>query len=79
MLDFQIQVLKDDSDRLQAAYPGGNAEQIAQNEEVVQESWDALQQRAQQRKEELKEAGNLYRFLASVSLELLRAEFTKGV
>ncbi|XP_064623906.1 spectrin beta chain, non-erythrocytic 2-like isoform X3 [Lineus longissimus] len=65
-LEAQIQVLKDDSARLQAAYPGGNAEQIAQHEEVVQENWDALQQRAQQRKEELKEAGNLYRFLASV-------------
>ncbi|XP_074649217.1 spectrin beta chain-like isoform X2 [Tubulanus polymorphus] len=65
-LEAQINVLRDDSNRLQAAYPGGNAEQIQEQEGIVVENWQALQHRATQRADELNEAGNLFKFLASV-------------
>lgn len=62
---LQLQVLVDDAARLQEAYPGGNAEQIAQHQAVVVENWAILQEKAAQRKEELQAALDLYRFLAS--------------
>jgi spectrin beta len=61
---FQLQVLVDDAARLQEAYPGGNAEQIAHHQSVVVENWGILQDKAAQRKEELQAALDLYRFLA---------------
>ncbi len=64
---LQLQVLVDDSARLQEAYPGGNAEQIEQQQALVVENWGILQERAAQRREDLQAALDLYRFLASVS------------
>ena len=65
---LQLQVLVDDSARLQEAYPGGNAEQIAQQQAVVIENWTILQEKAAQRKDNLLAALDLYRFLTLVSL-----------
>ncbi|KAK2186885.1 hypothetical protein NP493_185g03007 [Ridgeia piscesae] len=62
-LEAQLQVLVDDSARLQEAYPGGNAEQIAQQQAVVIENWTILQEKAAQRKDNLLAALDLYRFL----------------
>ena len=61
-----LQVLVDDSARLQAAYPGSNAEHIAEQQALVVENWNTLQERASRRKEELHAAADLHRFLADV-------------
>ena len=60
------QVLVDDSARLQAAYPGGNAEHIAAQQALVVESWNTLQERMSRRKEELQASCDLQRFFSSV-------------
>ncbi|XP_066281028.1 spectrin beta chain, non-erythrocytic 5-like isoform X2 [Branchiostoma lanceolatum] len=65
-LEAQLQVLIDDSARLQALFPGGNAEQIAEQQEVLVSSWNALQERTVQRREELQQALDFQKFLASV-------------
>ena len=65
---FQLQVLVDDSSRLEAAYPGGNAEQISQQRSIVLENWKILQEKAEERKDNLNAAIDLYRFLADVSV-----------
>ena len=64
---FQLQVLIDDSKRLQKEFPGGNAEQIAQQEAIVLENWGILQEKAAQRKKDLLDAQHHYRFMAAVS------------
>jgi len=58
----QIQVLIDDSARLQETYPGENAEQIEHLQATVVENWGILQDRAAQRKDELKAAEELHRY-----------------
>lgn len=65
----------DDSARLQAAYPGSNAEHIAEQQALVVENWNALQEKASKRKEELLAATDLQRFLAHVSVVLPLMEF----
>lgn len=65
-LIFQLQVLIEDSTRLQQTYPGENAEQIEQLQATVVENWGILQDRAMQRKEELVSTMDLHRFLADV-------------
>ncbi len=65
---FQLQVLIDDSARLQETYPGGNADQIAQQQSVVVENWGILQEKAQQRKDDLQAAEDFFRFMAAVCL-----------
>lgn len=59
-------MLVDDSARLQAAYPGGNAEHIKAQQALVVDSWNALQDRMARRKEELQASHDLQRFLTSV-------------
>ena len=54
----------DDSKRLQEDFPGGNADQIAQQEKIVLENWNILQDRAQERKKQLADAESHYRFMA---------------
>lgn len=56
----------DDSVRLQAAYPGGNAEHIAQQQGLVVDQWSALQDKVAQRKDQLKESLQLQKFLSMV-------------
>lgn len=62
------QVLVDDSARLQAAYPGSNAEHIAEQQALVVENWNTLQEKASKRKEQLLAAADLQKFLAHVSV-----------
>lgn len=59
------QVLVDDSARLQAEYPGGNADHIRAQQALVVDSWNALQERMGRRKEELQASSDLQRFLTS--------------
>ncbi|XP_043236847.1 spectrin beta chain, non-erythrocytic 2-like isoform X8 [Amphibalanus amphitrite] len=61
-LEAQLQVLVNDSARLQESYPT-NAEHIADQQRLVVTSWDQLHQRAAQRKEELQASLELQRFL----------------
>ena len=65
-LEAQLQVLIDDSARLQSEYPGGNADHIRAQQALVVESWDALQERMTRRKEELQASSDLQRFLTSI-------------
>ena len=65
-LDWQLQVLIDDSTRLQEAYPGGNAEHIAHQQAIVVENWEILQEKAAQRKSDLQATMDLYWFLSAV-------------
>ncbi|XP_052269284.1 spectrin beta chain, non-erythrocytic 1-like isoform X3 [Dreissena polymorpha] len=65
-LEAQIQVLIDDSARLQETYPGENAEQIEHLQATVVENWSILQDRAAQRKDELTAAAELHRINADV-------------
>ncbi|XP_063234159.1 spectrin alpha chain, non-erythrocytic 1 isoform X2 [Bacillus rossius redtenbacheri] len=65
-LEAQLQVLVEDSARLQAAYPGQNASQLAQQQAIVVKSWTDLQERAANRREELQASCDLQRFLTQV-------------
>ncbi|XP_035225862.1 spectrin beta chain, non-erythrocytic 1-like isoform X1 [Stegodyphus dumicola] len=65
-LEAQLQILVDDSARLQGAYPGGNADHILEQQNIVIENWNTLQERAAQRKIELQASYQLQRFLSSV-------------
>ncbi|XP_041352702.1 spectrin beta chain, non-erythrocytic 5-like isoform X2 [Gigantopelta aegis] len=65
-LEAQLQVLVDDSGRLQETYPGDNAEQISQLQNAVVDQWGELQQRTEQRKEQLLAAAELHKFSAAV-------------
>ena len=56
----------DDSAKLQAAYPGGNADHIRAQQALVVESWNALQERMARRKEELQASSDFQRFLTTV-------------
>ncbi|XP_059148013.1 spectrin beta chain, non-erythrocytic 2-like isoform X3 [Physella acuta] len=64
-LEGQLQVLMDDSKRLQEDYPGENADQIAQLQSAVIDDWAELQTKADQRKIMLLAAADLHKFLAS--------------
>ncbi|KAL0275436.1 UNVERIFIED_CONTAM: hypothetical protein PYX00_003283 [Menopon gallinae] len=63
-LEAQLQVLVEDAARLQAQYPGQNAAQIAQQQQLVLDHWNALQQRAEARRDMLAEACHLHKFLS---------------
>jgi len=67
MFTVQLQVLIDDSARLQQAYPGGNAEHIASQQAMVVDNWEILQQKSAQRKSDLQATMDLYWFLNAVS------------
>ena len=62
----QLQVLIDDSARLQQAYPGGNADHIASQQAMVVDNWEILQQKSAQRKSDLQATMDLYWFLNAV-------------
>ncbi|GFO34699.1 spectrin beta chain, non-erythrocytic 5-like, partial [Plakobranchus ocellatus] len=64
-LEGQLQVLVDDSARLQEAYPGENAQQIAQLQTAVVDDWAELQAKADHRKAMLLAAADLHKFMAS--------------
>ena len=56
----------EDAACLEAQYPGQNAAQIAQQQDIVVDSWSSLQQRAANRKDELRASCELQRFLTQV-------------
>ena len=72
---LQLQLLVDDSARLQETYPGGNAEQISQQQALVVENWGILQEKASHRREDLQAALEMFRFLAAVSVQILLCDF----
>ena len=61
----------DDAAKLQEAYPGKNTEHIAEQQSRVVEHWNALQERAMSRKEELLASSQLHQFLADVCIKPL--------
>ncbi|KAH7971901.1 hypothetical protein HPB52_003666 [Rhipicephalus sanguineus] len=66
-LEAQLQASQQDLIvRLQAAYPGGNAEHIAEQQQLVVDQWAALQEKVAQRKDQLKESLQLQKFLSMV-------------
>ncbi|XP_067682927.1 spectrin beta chain, non-erythrocytic 5-like isoform X3 [Haliotis asinina] len=65
-LEAQLQILIDDSGRLQEAYPGENADQIEELQAAVVDHWGHLQERAEIRKGQLLAAADLHKFNASV-------------
>ena len=65
-LEAQLQILIDDSARLQREYPGGNAEHILKQQEIVVQHWNNLQDRASLRKAHLQSSFSLQKFIASV-------------
>ena len=56
----------EDAACLEARYPGQTAAQIAQQKDIVVDSWSLLQQRAANREEELRASCELQRFLTQV-------------
>ncbi|XP_078000869.1 spectrin beta chain, non-erythrocytic 5-like isoform X3 [Glandiceps talaboti] len=64
-LEGQLQVLLDDSARLQEAYPGEHAEHIAEQQEAVLAAWNDLQDKAQKRKDLLMASQDFQKFLAA--------------
>lgn len=65
-LESQLQVLIDDSARLQNEYPGGNAEHILKQQELVVQNWTNLQERVSLRKEHLQSSFTLQKFISAV-------------
>jgi len=65
-LEAQLQILIDDSARLQQEYPGGNAEHILKQQEIVVQHWNNLQEKAALRKARLQSSYSLQKFIASV-------------
>uniref|UniRef100_A0A914XIB6 Spectrin alpha chain n=1 Tax=Plectus sambesii TaxID=2011161 RepID=A0A914XIB6_9BILA len=61
----QLQGLLEESARLKAAYPGGNAEHITEQQTALAESWQDLQDATAFRHDRLRAAYDLQRFLAS--------------
>ncbi|XP_046388683.1 spectrin alpha chain, non-erythrocytic 1 isoform X4 [Ischnura elegans] len=65
-LEAQLQILVEDSARLQAQYPGDNAVQIAERQAVVVAAWDDLQEHSLKRREDLQASCDLQKFLTQV-------------
>ena len=66
VLEAQLQVMINDSVKLQAAYPGGNAKNISEQLTIVVEHWEGLKEKSRRRREGLFDAELYYRFLAAV-------------
>ncbi len=65
-LEAQLQVLIEDSVRLQAKYPGENAKAIAQQQATVVEAWNTLKENSVHRSDQLAASCDLQTFLAQV-------------
>ncbi|KAE9418301.1 hypothetical protein Angca_009245, partial [Angiostrongylus cantonensis] len=72
----QLQNLLAESVRLKEAYPGGNAEHIAQQQVELAESWQELQNAIEDRRDELRAARDMHRFNADVRDLLAWADIT---
>lgn len=62
-LEAQLQVLVEDSVRLQAKYPGDNANAIAQQQETVVDAWNTLKENSAIRSDQLAASCDLQSFL----------------
>lgn len=62
-LEAQLQVLVEDSVRLQAKYPGDNAHAIAQQQETVVDAWNTLKENSAIRSDQLAASCDLQSFL----------------
>lgn len=62
-LEAQLQVLVEDSVRLQAKYPGDNAQAIAQQQETVVDAWNTLKENSAIRSDQLAASCDLQSFL----------------
>lgn len=65
-LEAQLQVLVEDSVRLQTKYPGDNAQAIAQQQETVVDSWNTLKDHSAKRNDQLAASCDLQSFLTQV-------------
>lgn len=62
-LEAQLQVLVEDSVRLQAKYPGDNAQAISQQQETVVDAWNTLKENSAVRSDQLAASCDLQSFL----------------
>merc|ERR1712106_692126 len=65
-LQSQVEAIKEDSAKLQAAYAGEKAMEITNREREVVRAWMELQAIGDSRKSKLNDTGNLFRFFAMV-------------
>merc|ERR1711971_975546 len=65
-LQSQVEAIRDDSGKLQAAYAGEKAMEITNREREVLRAWMELQAMGDSRKSKLNDTGNLFRFFAMV-------------
>merc|ERR1719392_310005 len=65
-LQSQVESIKEDSAKLQAAYAGEKAMEITNREREVVRAWMELQSMGDTRKSKLSDTGNLFRFFAMV-------------
>ncbi|VDO69394.1 unnamed protein product [Heligmosomoides polygyrus] len=72
----QLQKLLAESARLKEAYPGGNAEHIAQQQVELADSWQELLNAIDDRRDELRAARDMHRFNADVRDLLAWADIT---
>ncbi|XGW05367.1 hypothetical protein V3C99_016045 [Haemonchus contortus] len=75
-MEPQLQKLLAESARLKEAYPGGNAEHIAQQQVELAESWQELLHAIDDRRDELRAARDMHRFNADVRDLLAWADIT---
>ncbi|PIO70965.1 spectrin repeat-containing domain protein [Teladorsagia circumcincta] len=75
-MEPQLQKLLAESARLKEAYPGGNAEHIAQQQMELAESWQELLHAIDDRRDELRAARDMHRFNADVRDLLAWADIT---
>uniref|UniRef100_A0A336KQL4 CSON014177 protein n=1 Tax=Culicoides sonorensis TaxID=179676 RepID=A0A336KQL4_CULSO len=64
--EAQLQVLVEDSVRLQAKYPGENAQTIKQQQEMVVAAWNDLKEKSAHRSDQLAASCDLQNFLTQV-------------
>merc|ERR1712032_1497076 len=65
-LQSQVEAIREDSGKLQAAYAGEKAMEITNREREVLRAWMELQAMGDSRKGKLNDTGNLFRFFAMV-------------
>merc|ERR1712012_758735 len=65
-LHSQVEAIREDSGKLQAAYAGEKAMEITNREREVLRAWMELQAMGDSRKSKLNDTGNLFRFFAMV-------------
>ncbi|OTF83231.1 hypothetical protein BLA29_002561, partial [Euroglyphus maynei] len=65
-LEAQLQILINDSVKLKAAYPGGNAKQIGEKLKSVLDYWEKLKESSACRRQKLCDTYEFYRFVSIV-------------